>query len=110
MNKQPSLTKENEAAQSKQADMTNYVSGEKPQRAMDEQPVKPQKPMSIDEYTKALRKEAEVAKLRATIAKSMFEENMAMFQLNQLRSGNIGQARPPQEQPEESLSEEPIVD
>lgn len=93
-----------------QASGTNYVSGEK--RPMDEQPVKPQKPMSIDEYIKALRKEAEVSKLRATIAKSMFEENMAMFQLNQLRSGQIGQAqRPPQEeQSEESLSEDPIVD
>lgn len=52
-----------------------------------EQPVKPQKPMSIDEYIKALRKESEVAKLRASIAKAMFEENMAMLQLNQMRAG-----------------------
>lgn len=80
-------------------------------RPMDEQPVKPQKPMSIDEYIKALRKEAEVSKLRATIAKSMFEENMAMFQLNQLRSGNIGQANSKsQEEPIEDPTETPDVD
>lgn len=75
----------------------NYVSSEAKAKQFDEQPVKPQKPMSIDEYIKALRKEAEVSKLRATIAKSMFEENMAMFQLNQLKSGNIGQPQRPQE-------------
>lgn len=100
-------------ADSKESKGVNYVSGSKPERPMDEQTVKPQKPMSIDEYIKALRKEAEVSKLRATIAKSMFEENMAMFQLNQLRSGNIGQANAPRELKEESTedsTETPDVD
>lgn len=91
---------------------TNHIVSDTPKRPMDTQEVKPQKPMSIDEYIKALRKEAEVSKLRATIAKSMFEENMAMFQLNQLRSGNIGQANTPrpQEEPIEDSNETPDVD
>lgn len=77
------------------ATQTNHISSEP--RKMDEQPVKPQKPMSIDEYLKALRKEAEVSRLRATIAESMFKENLAMMQLNQLRAGNMSVGPRPNE-------------
>lgn len=75
MNKQPAPEQE-----------ANHVSAE--------QQVKPQKPMSIDEYIKALRKEHEVSKLRAGIAENLFKENLAMFQLQQLKAGNIGQPPP----------------
>lgn len=85
----------------------NHVSGQK-----EEQKVVAQKPMSIEEYTKALRKEAEVAKLRATIAESMFKENLAMVQLRQLQAGQIGV--PPQQhtegQSEDETQEDTKVD
>jgi len=70
-----------------------------------EQPVTPQKPMSIEQYTQALKKEHEVARLRAGIAKFMFEENMAMVQLNQLRAGQhmVQQAQMPDNQPTEEI-------
>lgn len=75
---------------------TNHISSSK--KIETEQPVVTQKPMSIEAYTKALRAEAEVAKLRATIAKSMFEETMAMVQLQQLKAGQFGtQKFPPAE-------------
>jgi hypothetical protein len=77
---------------------TNHISSSK--KIETEQPVVAQKPMSIEAYTKALRAEAEVAKLRATIAKSMFEETMAMVQLNQLKAGQFGPQKAPQNQPE----------
>lgn len=85
---------------------TNYVAsgGTKTERKMDEQPVKPQKPMSIDEYIKALRKEAEVAKLRSSIAESMFKENLAMVQLHQLKAGQIG--HPPNQVSQEATTQE----
>jgi len=86
---------------------TNHISGQKTVET--EQPVAPQKQMSIEQYTKALRAEAEVAKLRATIAKSMFEETMAMVQLQQLKAGQFN-ARPPAEQPKEDSSETTEVD
>lgn len=75
---------------------TNYVASgsTKEVRKMDIQEVKPQKPMSIDEYIKALRKEAEVAKLRASIAEAMFKENLNMVQLRQLQAGIIGGPQP----------------
>lgn len=63
----------------------------------------PQKPMSIEAYTKALQKEYDVAKLRAGIAKFMFEERMAMTQLRQMEMGMM-QAPQPSEQ--DSQSEE----
>lgn len=88
---------------------TNYVASSgstKAERKMDEQPVKPQKPMSIDEYIKALRKEAEVAKLRSSIAESMFKENLNMVQLRQLQAGIIGGPQPGVTAPPE-LEEEP---
>lgn len=89
---------------------TNYVasgSTKVQEREMDKQPVKPQKPMSIDEYIKALRKEAEVAKLRASIAESMFKENLNMVQLRQLQAGIIGGPQPGMSAPPE-LDEEPV--
>lgn len=85
---------------------TNHIVSTEPKaRVLDDQPVKPQKPMSIDEYIKALRKEAEVSKLRATIAKSMFEENMAMVQLHQLKAGQFTQQAPTQESNEDPQEE-----
>lgn len=90
----------------------NHISTPKPE-IQTEQPVT-QRPMSIQEYTKALRAEAEVAKLRATIAKSMFEETMAMVQLQQLKAGQFNKApQAPQEideinQPLEEPSETEI--
>lgn len=71
----------------------NHISTPKTETVQD-QPVT-QKPMSIQEYTKALRAEAEVAKLRATIAKSMFEETMAMVQLQQLKAGQFNHPQAP---------------
>lgn len=83
---------------------TNHISS--PKTIQTEQPVA-QKPMSIEQYTQALRKEAEVAKLRASIAKSMFEETMAMVQLQQLKAGQFGPPKPPQEIPQEVPIEDP---
>jgi hypothetical protein len=67
---------------------SNFAENTSKIKAIDtEQPVTPQKPMSIEAYTNALKKEHEVMRLRAGIAKYMFEENMAMMQLNQMRAG-----------------------
>lgn len=82
----------------------NHISTPKPE-IQKEQPVA-QRPMSIQEYTKALRAEAEVAKLRATIAKSMFEETMAMVQLQQLKAGQFNQPKASQNEPIEEPSED----
>lgn len=87
----------------------NHISTPKPE-IQKEQPVA-QRPMSIQEYTKALRAEAEVAKLRATIAKSMFEETMAMVQLQQLKAGQFNHTQAPKTSQEldeiKEASEEP---
>lgn len=77
----------------------NHISGS-------EQQVTPQKPMSIDEYIKALRKEHEVARLRSGIAESLFKESLAMVQLGQLKAGQIGgPQRPPDTEPSEETTE-----
>lgn len=81
---------------------TNHISSTK--KELEDQPVKVQKPMSIDEYIKALRKEAEVAKLRSSIAESMFKENLAMVQLHQLKAGQIG--HPPNQVSQEATTQE----
>lgn len=82
---------------------TNHISAPKIET---EQEVKPQKPMSIEAYISALRKEAEVAKLRATISESIFKENLARVQLQQLAAGQIA-AQQNREAPTEETPDNP---
>ena len=58
----------------------------------------PQRPMSIENYIKALQKEYEVAKLRSGIAECMFKERMAMVQMKQLEM-NMSQPSVQQSEP-----------